>query len=323
MQLVVSKNSHKIGRSDNTRLRILKGKIKNIHFWGQSIFKFAAYLLLFDLAFIFLFPFIYMVITSLKSAMDIVDVTVKWIPRSLYFDNYLKAINLIDYFPTLLRTVFVTVLATTGHIVSCSMIAYGFARFKFPFKNILFNLVILTIIIPVQVLIISLVILYSKIGWLNTYIPIILPTFLGFGLRGGLFIFIFRQFFMGLPYELEEAARIDGCNTFKTFWTIILPVSKSVLLVSTILSFVWHWNDYFEPSMYIMRAKMQLLPSKLPGLYAILSKAVDKDAAASVILSREGIIMAATFLVILPIMILYLLLQKKFMKSVERSGLVG
>jgi len=183
--------------------------------------------------------------------------------------------------------------------------------------------VLLTIIIPIQVLIIPYVIMYSRVGWINTYLPLLVPTFFGFGLRGGLFIFIFRQFFSGLPYELEEAARIDGCSSFRTYWNIVLPVAGSALLVCTILSIVWHWNDYFEPAMYIMRPNIHLLPSKLPGLYTLITKEITEDMAAADFISQEGIVMAATFLVILPILIVYLFLQKKFMESIERSGLVG
>jgi multiple sugar transport system permease protein len=122
---------------------------------------------------------------------------------------------------------------------------------------------------------------------------------------------------------LEEAARIDGCNAFRTYWTIVLPVAGSALLVCTILSIVWHWNDYFEPVMYITRPVLQLLPQKLPDLYNYLSKGMEQDTMPSEILSFEGTVMAATFLVILPILIVYLFLQKKFMESIERSGLVG
>jgi len=213
--------------------------------------------------------------------------------------------------------------ATIGHIFSCSMVAYGFARYKFPFRDTLFSMVLLTIIIPTQTLIISLIIIYSKVGWLNTYMSLIVPTFFGFGLRGGLFIFIFRQFFIGLPRELEEAARIDGCNAFKTYLTIVLPVAGSALLVCTILSIVWHWNDYFEPAMYITRPALQLLPSKLPVLYSFMEKSLEQDSMVSEVISLKGTVMAATFLVIMPILFVYFFLQKKFMESIERSGLIG
>ncbi len=312
----------KLGES-NPRAKFLFTKLQNLTFWGKSLFRLVSYLLLFDLAFIFLFPFLHMIITSLKSPIDIMDITVKWIPRSFHINNYIRAVYSLDYFPALIRTSFVTISATIGHIISCSMVAYGFARYKFLLRDTLFNMVLLTIIIPIQTVIISLIIIYSKAGWLNTYMCLIIPTFFGFGLRGGLFIFIFRQFFIGLPCELEEAARIDGCNAFRTYWTIVLPVARSALLTCTILSIVWHWNDYFEPAMYITRPALQLLPSKLPALYSFLEKSIKQDSMVSDIISLEGTVMAATFLVILPILIVYLFLQKKFMKSIERSGLVG
>jgi len=323
LEFVSLKNRINKWEESNPKLKFLYAKIKNMSIWGKSLFRLASYLLLFDLAFIFLYPFLYMIITSLKSPIDVMDITVEWIPRSFYFSNYEKAAEMLSYFPILFKTSIVTILATLGHIFSCSMVAYGFARYKFPLKNVLFNLVLLTIIVPIQVLIFSLLIMYSKVGWLNTYLPLIVPTFFGFGLRGGLFIFIFRQFFAGLPYELEEAARIDGCNAFRTYWTIVLPVAGSALLVCIILSLVWHWNDYFEPTMYILRTDVQLLPSKLPNLYILLEQMVEQDVEISEYISVEGTVMAGTFLVILPILIVYLFLQKKFMEGIERSGLVG
>lgn len=325
LNLELVKIKKKIGRweESNPKLKFLFAKLKNLSTWGKSLFRMASYLLLFDLAFIFLFPFLYMVITSIKSPIDVMDITVEWLPRSIYFNNYIKAGEMLNYLPNLFKTAFVTILATIGHLISCSMVAYGFARYRFPLKNTLFNLVLLTIIIPVQVLIFSLLIMYSKAGWLNTYLPLIVPTCFGFGLRGGLFIFIFKQLFSGLPYELEEAARIDGCNAFKTYWTIVLPVAGSALLVCTILSLVWHWNDYFEPSMYILKPNVQLLPAKLPNLYILLEQMMEQDVGISESISLEGTVMAGTFMVILPILIVYLFLQKKFMEGIERSGLVG
>ena len=323
LEFIVLKNKFKRWEESNPKLKFLFAKLQNLSFWGKSLFRLASYLLLIDLAFIFLFPFFYMVITSLKSPIDVMDITVKWIPRSFHIHNYMRAVKSLNYFPALARTSFVTIFATIGHIISCSMVAYGFARYKFPLRDTLFSMVLLTIIIPIQTLIISLIIIYSKLGWLNTYMSLIIPTFFGFGLRGGLFIFIFRQFFIGLPKELEEAARIDGCNAFRTYWTIVLPVAGSALLVCTILSIVWHWNDYFEPAMYITRPVLQLLPSKLPALYTFMKKSIEEDSMVSEVISLEGTVMAATFLVILPILIIYLFLQKKFMESIERSGLVG
>jgi multiple sugar transport system permease protein len=300
-------------------------KLTTKHFWSHVVLRIGFYILLCDLAFVFIFPFIHMIITSLKSPSDLVDITVKWLPNSLDLDNYRIAFNALAYKQYFINSVIITTLGTLGHVLACSFIAYGFARYDFPGKNILFPIVIFTLIVPIQSIIFPLYIQYSKLGWLNTYIPLTLPTYFGFGLRGGLFIFLYRQFFMGLPYEMEEAARIDGCGSFSIFWRIVLPISKSSMLVSTVLSMVWHWNDYFEPSIYLTKPLMSMLPSRLPGLYSMLSaeQVAEQLTDGSQIIYNEAMVLAATFLVIVPILIVYSILQRKFMEGVERSGLTG
>jgi len=167
---------------------------------------------------------------------------------------------------------------------------------------------------------------FSNWGWLNSYLPLVVPTFLGFGLNGGFFIFLFRQFFAGLPYEMEEAARVDGCGPIRTYTHIMLPMSQSSLLVCAVLSLVWHWNDYFEPGIYITDVWLKMLPNRLPSLYAELSKEnytmIAKNDIEGLIFN-EAMLMAATFLCIVPILIMYLILQRRFMEGVERSGLTG
>lgn len=307
-----------------TNMKRFSLKARRWGYWNDKLYKVVIYVLLFDLAFVFLFPFIYMIVTSIMDPMDLLDMTVKWIPSSVHLDNYVRAAKALDYRATFFNSLAVTIISTAGHILSCSLIAYGFARYKFPLKDILFAIVILTIIIPVQVVIFPLVIQYSNMGWLNTYLPLTVPTYFGFGLRGGLFIFIFHQFFIGLPYELEEAARIDGCGSFRTFWNIVLPVARTAVLVCVVLSMVWHWNDYFEPSIYLMKPNKFLLPARLPMMYESLETAqrLGEMADAEYVFS-EAVVMAGTFLVILPILIMYLLLQRRFMEGIERSGLVG
>jgi len=297
-------------------------KYLSMHTLVRFIVRICFYLLLFGLSFIFIYPFLDMIVTSLKSTSDLMNITVKWIPNSLMFSNYVVAIEQLQYLKYFKNSVFVTTVCIIGHVLSCSFVAYGFSRYKFPFRDSLFSFVIFTLIVPVQVIIFPLYIFYSKLGWVNSYLPIIVPTFFGYGLKGGLFIFLFRQFFAGLPYELEEAARVDGCRPLRTFFTIILPVSKSAILVSIVLSMVWHWNDYFEPNIYIAEKNMHLLPSRLPALYNMLNTDDILNPEMDLIIN-EAIVLAATFLVVLPILIVYSLVQNKFMEGIERSGLTG
>lgn len=291
------------------------------------IVKVALYLVLFDLAFVFLYPFITMIIDSLKTDADLVNITVKWIPSQLEWSNYKVAFEGLSYLDYLKNSVFVTVVATIGHTFVCAFVGYGFARYKFPGRTVLFLMVILTMLVPTQVLIFPLYIMYSGWDWLDTYLPLLVPCFLGFGLRGGFYVFLFRQFFMGLPYEMEEAARIDGCGPLGTFFRIMLPMSRSSLLVGIVLSFVWHWNDYFEPSIYLTQApEKALLPSRLPAMYEALNQLASEAENISVsgnVVVNQAVCMASTFLVILPLLVAYMFVQKQFMEGVERSGLTG
>ena len=298
------------------------GRLKQVV--PKTVLKICLYVLLFDLVYTFLYPFLYMLITSIKSPNDIMDVTVNWVPNSVYWQNYRLSFEILDYIPRFIRTAFVTLVATLGHVFSCSYVAYGFARFEFKGKKAAFVLLLLFIIIPVQTIIIPRYILYGLIGISTTATPLWLPTLFGYGLQGGLFIFIFRQFFLSLPKSLEEAASIDGCGPLGTFFRIALPSSRSSIMVVIVLSLVWHWNDYYEPSIYITSQDELLLPMMLPRVYELMNGSVSFDAGTNMEnVFTEGVAMAATTLVVLPIFIAYMFLQKKFVQGVERSGITG
>lgn len=316
---------------------ILKNKEKNfsgfkgfadkaIHVGPCIILKVLLYVLLFDLVYTFLYPFLYMLVTSVKSPEDILDITVNWIPNSIYLKNYKLSFEILDYPLRFLNTFAVTALATLGHVFSCAYVGYGFARYKFGGKRFAFILLMLSIIVPVQTIIIPRYLLFGALGISTSSIPLWLPAFFGYGLQGGLFIFIFRQFFLSLPRSLEEAASIDGCGAFGTFFRIALPSSRSSVMVVLVLSIVWHWNDYYEPSIYITSQDKYLLPMMLPELYNLMNGAI---AAAGEPVSEianvftEGTAMAATALTVLPIFIVYMFLQKRFVQGIEKSGITG
>lgn len=295
--------------------------------WAKGvILRVMIYLVLFDLAFVFLYPFITMIIDALKTESDLINSTVTWIPTSLHWQNFVTAFKQLDYIDFFKNSAIVTILATVGHVISCSFIGYGFARYKFVGKGVLFGGVILSMLVPVQVIIFPLYMTYAGWGWIDTYLPLVVPAFLGFGLRGGFYIFLFRQFMMSLPHEMEEAAKIDGCGPLKTFIKIIMPMSRSSVLVCAVLSIVWHWNDYFEPRIYLTKYNLAMLPSKLEPLYDALNRIAgegDDVADATTTIVNQAQCMAATFLVILPLLIAYTFVQKQFMEGVERSGLTG
>ncbi len=283
------------------------------------------YALLIGLAFVFLYPFLYMIFTSFKSPADLNDIAVKWILNEVRWGNYKTAAKALQYSDRLFNTIFVVLLSVAGHILSCSFVGYGFARYKFRFKGFWFALLLLAIIIPTETIIVPLYIFFSRIGFMGSYLTIIVPSFFGFGLRGALYVFIFRQFFLSLPKALEEAAAIDGAGPIKTFFLIALPNARSSALISLVLGIVWHWNDTLEPTMYIEDQARFLLPQMLPNLYKMIS---DDNLSEQILSStaeiyNDAVVMAATTLVIIPLIIFYLAVQSKFMISVERSGITG
>lgn len=285
------------------------------------------YAVMLGLAFIFLYPFLYMIVTSLMSNDDLNNSLVRWIPRKLCWQNYAMAASMIDYWKNLKNSVIVTVVSTLGQMISCSMAAYSLSRFRYFGKRLIVFVMILAILVPTQTIIVPQYLLYADMGWLNTYLPLTVPAFFGFGLKGALFIYIFRQFFQGQPRELEEAARVDGCGFIRTFTHIVVPVARSVYVVVLILALVWHWSDYFEPSMYINRSDMALVSMRLQVVSDLLRLPLD------VLESTYGVndtntinnavLMAGTFMVVLPILAVYAVLQRQFIQGIERSGLTG
>ncbi|HOJ11423.1 MAG TPA: carbohydrate ABC transporter permease [Clostridiales bacterium] len=303
---------------DNPKLR----KLKQLSFWRRNFYKTANYLILADLAFVFLLPFLYMIITSLKTDADLVDTTVKWIPTTICIENYVRAFRALDYVKHLKNSVLVTGLCTAGHVFSCSLAGYSLAKYRYYGRNLFFTFVILSIITPIQVILLPLYLRYGKLNMLGTYLPLILPTFFGYGLSGALFIFIYRQYFLGIPQEFIEAAKIDGCGFISTFYRVVFPTSKSPTLVTTVLSLIWHWNDYFEPTFYIRRSHLHLLSQKLPNIYHLFQQAGKFDPVTQLQIKvyNEAVFMAAIFLVVLPLLVIYIVLQRQFVEGIERTG---
>lgn len=312
-------------------LRIYKKspvKLVDVFVWGMLLL----------MAFVFLYPFIHMITTSVKSYSDLLNVTIKWLPKNPTLQNYSVALKVMRLEHTLPNSLIVTILTTIGHVFVCSFIAYGFSRFDFPLKGTLFGIVILSILVPMQTIIIPMYTTYANLTFtvgeytfkmLGTYWPLIFPCFLGYGLKGGLFIFLYRQYFLGIPKALEEAATIDGCGPVKTFFKIAFPSAGSTTIVCIVLSMVWHWNDYYEPSLYLDEYNQQLLPQIVASLKALVNDmqrnmiSAEGDSNISDILYHEGTLMAGTFFSMLPPMAGYLVLQRRFMEGIEHSGLTG
>lgn len=286
--------------------------------------------------YVILYPLFTMVSTSLQSQYQALDPSVVWIPKLLTDENYKKAIIALDFSHSFLRSIEVNVLSAVIEVATCAVTAYGFARFKFKFKGLLLGLLILSIIVPQEMIAIPtyLQLRYADIlgilGFLgkligtelrpsliNTPWSFWIPSILSVGLRSGLFIFIYMQFYKGLPKELEEAAYIDGAGPFKTFLKIIVPSSGTAIVTVTIFSVIWHWNEYYLSSIYF--SSNFPLAVKL----ATIEETMNVMALVNSVTNRNGIIMAASLMFILPMLVMYMIVQRKFVKSVDSVGIVG
>lgn len=291
------------------------------------------YVLLIAISYIILYPLFAMISYSFQAKADIMDTSVTWVPKTGTLENYKVAWEALEYPTSLLNTVVVHLVSAFLEIFTCAIAAYGFARFKFKCRGLLFGIVLFTAIVPVQILVLPLFLNYQYFGFgyivnlLNLipgvdipYISLIdspltfwLPSIFGVGLRSGLFIFIYRQFFMGLPKELEEDSWIDGCNPLMTFFRVVIPSSGVVFLTVSIFAIIWHWNEYYQSVIYFTNDFP--LSVMLSGIRSQQGMARDAFAAPPV--------SAACLIFIAPVLIMYLFLQKKFIQSIDRVGIVG
>ena len=291
------------------------------------------------LAFILLYPILYMLTISIRPASELLNPASVWLPHKLTLDNYKECIVTMDYANALMNSLTISVLSAVISVASCMLAGYGFGRCEVPCKKFLFLFVILSIIVPPQVLILPQYLqlgsfdffgLGSVIGWitgtpatvnlLDTNWSFYLQAFFCHGIRGGLYIFIFRQFFSGLPRELEESAYIDGAGSLKTFVRIVLPNAVPAIVTVTLFSVVWYWNDYYYSVMYF--SNRRTVSVALLQLKDLLSVQYGYQAISDpyAVLTQ---VQAGCILLIGPLLILFLVLQKHFVESIERTGLVG
>jgi multiple sugar transport system permease protein len=286
------------------------------------LFRVFIYMILIDTAYIYLRPMFYMFVTMGKSPSDIMNPAVTWVPTSIDFSHMLNAWSGLKYTKSIVVSLEISLAASLLQVFFCAVAGYAFGRLTFPFKRTMLLLLLFCFIMPPQLTILPLMLMYTKIGFLNTIWPILLPTLFGHGLKGALFVIIFRQFFLTQPKELEEAAKIDGASVFRVFYKVMLPLAKPAVLVVFLFSFVWHWNDSYFPGMFMPRAEIPPLALGTNQLNSYLTSLSDNPIAGADVLFPEPIRMSAFFLIILPPLLLYLYAQKWFVESVERTGLV-
>jgi ABC-type glycerol-3-phosphate transport system permease component len=265
-----------------------------------------AYFFLLIGSFCFVLPLLWMFSTSLKPDAEVFEFPPRFLPTSWDWNNYYLAWTALPFNTYLINTCIVTFSNVLGNLISCSLPAYGFARLRARGSNILFMLVLATMMVPFQVTLIPTFILFSKLGWVNTLLPITIPAWFGWPFS----IFLLRQFFMGLPRELDDAARIDGCSYFRIYWNIILPLSKPALATIAIFGFIGNWNNFLGPLIYINKQELYTLAL---GLNLFRGQFV----------TYYNQLMAVSILALAPILIVFFFTQKQFIQGIALTGLKG
>ncbi|WP_182104230.1 carbohydrate ABC transporter permease [Niallia taxi] len=283
--------------------------------------KVLTYLLLIGIGFVFLYPVLYMLSYSFKDIDDLLNTLVNWIPTKLYIDNYIRALEVLDFWPILWQTLYVTIIPSLLQAFIASIVGYGFARFTFRGKRLLFLLVLVTFVIPPQVTIIPKYILFNNIHILDSLAAYILPAIFGQGLNSAIFILIFFQIFRAIPLSLEEAAQLDGAGHFKIFFKIAVPMASAGYIISFLFSLVWYWNETYLASIFLGE-KLTTLPLQLQKFVATYSKLFPVQGTNGVSIN-EGIELAGTLLTTIPLLIIYFISQRWFVESVDRTGITG
>ncbi len=289
---------------------------------GEKIWPVFRFLILFGLCFVILYPLLFMISCSFRKQADMNDPTVMWIPRHLTLSVIKETASALDLGTTFLNTVKLNIGSAFLQVITTSVTGYGFARFKFKGKNVLFGIVILMILVPPQIILLPQYDMFKALGMINKAWTMYLPAMTANGIRAGLMILIFRQFFRGLPKELEDAAYLDGCGPFRTFVSIMIPNAVSAFLTVFLFSVVWYWNDYYTCSSFFSTNKTLALMVR--NIDAVLRAELFNDASLQVS-SRELVVwtQAACLILISPMLIMYAFLQKYFTEGIEKSGLVG
>jgi len=259
----------------------------------------------------FVFPFFWTVSSSLKSPRDILTYPPPLLPAVFTWSNYPDAWTTVEFGPYFLNSTIVTGATVIGGTASGLIVAYGFARFRFPMRDALFALCLSTLMLPPEVTIIPLYVIFKNLGWLDTLTPLIVPSLLG----GGAFtIFLLRQFILGLPFDLDEAATIDGASKLRILFDVIVPNAKPALAAAAVFSFINHWNEFFQALIFLNSKKNYTIPL---GLYSLRTYAGDPGE------PKDQLLMAGSVIATLPIIVLFFAAQRYFVQGIVTSGLKG
>jgi len=258
------------------------------------------------LAVAFLAPLIWLILTSVKSNAELASVTPLWIPSHVDWSYYPQVFQQIPYWLYFRNTAFVTVMTIIGTVLSCSLVAYGLSLLRWRGRDVAFVIILATLMVPYQVTMIPLFVVFKTLGWVNTFLPLIVPPFFG----NAFYIFLLRQFMMTIPHELMDAAKIDGAGEFRVFWQIALPLSKAALTSVVIFAFLSTWNDFLGPLIYLGRSDLYTLSlgmQQFQGAYGY----------------EYQTLMAGSVLMVLPIVAVFFVAQRHFVEGITLGGVKG
>jgi ABC-type glycerol-3-phosphate transport system permease component len=274
------------------------------------------YLLVIVGAIVSMFPFVWTLLSSGKEAQELYRYPPTFFPDSPRFiANYTEIFTIVPFARWLLNTVIITVLSLLGTIISATLVAYAFARFRFPGRDLFFFLTLGTLMLPAEVTLIPTYLMFKGFGWIDTYWPLILPWWFG----GGAFnIFLMRQFMLGIPMDLDEAARIDGASSFRILWQILVPLCKPAIATMATLGFITHWNNFLGPLIFLNSEEKYTVAVGLRYFQSAVAQG-------SAVVSRpqDHLLMGASIMVALPCLILFFIGQKYFVQGIVTTGIKG
>jgi len=283
------------------------------------IYRILVYTLLISFSYIYLYPFLFMFVKSFMTVDDLINPGIKWIPTTLEFSNYTKTMEVLEFPGSIIETVSYVLKVSLSATLSAAIVGYGFARYEFPFKRLLFALMLATFILPSQVTMVALMLIYRNLGLMSSQAAMVLPAILGQGINAAIYILIFYQFFKTIPVVLMESAEVDGASPFKIFTRIAIPLAIPSFIIVFLFSFVWYWNETFTTALYVGgRITMPLKLVAFRNSYETLFPPGTPGAELN-----EAILLAGNMIAILPLLIIYFIAQRYFTESIDRTGITG
>ena len=262
--------------------------------------------ILLTISVMFILPFFWMLMTSLKAPAELMKWPPGWFPDTFRWQNYEEAVTYIPFFRYVGNTMVITLGSIVGVLISCPMVAYGFSHINWPGRDVLFVVMLMTIMIPFPVTMLPLYVLFARIGWINTYLPLVLPLFFGVPF----YIFLLRQFFMTIPGELTDAARIDGASEPRIYLQLILPLTKPALATVVLFQFLSSWSDFLAPLLYLRDSDMFTIAVGLQMFHS------EHD-------TEFHLLMAASTALTAPIIVIFYMVQRTFIQGIALTGLHG